>query len=372
MSTRNSIAATLRSLGVGLVFTVAVVGLLLWLAGYFTPKLDAAHELSATLERPVGDRPVVTAALVALDRRETAVGTIRAVHETSLASQVLARVRAVNVQAGQDVKAGELLVQLDDEEFAARLQQAENNVQSAQASYDQAKLEMSRVQELFERNQAARIEYERVATALREAEANLAAARQAQREAATILTYTQIRSPIDGVVVDKQVEAGDTVSPGTVLLSLYDPHRMQLVASVRESLTRRLEVGQPIDVRIDALDLTCTGSIREIVPEAQAASRSFAVKVTGPCPPNIYSGMFGRLLIPLDPEQVLVIPRAAVMRVGQLDLVDVVISANGKDVLERRAVRLGEPVGDNVQVLSGLSVGERIAMPLGVTDSRPA
>ena len=99
---------------------------------------------------------------------------------------------------------------------------------------------------------------------------------------------------------------------------------MQLVASVRESIAHRLQEGEKIGVQVERLNKVCSGTVSEIVPEAQSASRSFQVKVTGPCPAGIYTGMFGRILIPLDEEEVLVIPARAVQNVGQLQLVNVV------------------------------------------------
>src|SRR5262249_2946910 len=149
-----------------------------------------------------------------------------------------------------------------------------------------------------------------------------------------------------GIVIDKRIAAGDTVTAGQTLVTLFDPLRMQLVASVRESLAHRLKVGQPIEVQIEDFNKQCTGTISEIVPEAESSSRAFQVKVTGPCPEGIYSGMFGRIRIPLDEEQVLVIPRQAVQSVGQLNLVNV--PAHG--VFSRRAVRLGRTIGDDVEV----------------------
>ena len=131
------------------------------------------------------------------------------------------------------------------------------------------------------------------------------------------------------------------VTPGQILVTLFDPKRMQLVASVRESLTYRLREGQSIEVQIERLDLQCSGTISEIVPEAQSNSRTFQVKVTGPCPPGIYSGMFGRILIPLDEEEVLVIPGRAVQHVGQLQLVDVL--EDGR--VMRRSIRAGAGSG---------------------------
>ena len=143
---------------------------------------------------------------------------------------------------------------------------------------------------------------------MRSTEAALRQAEETVNEVQATLDWATIRSPIDGTVVDKKVDVGDMVTPGQMLATLYDPTRMQLVASVRESLTHRLQVGQDVSVRIEGLDKQCRGTVSEIVPEAQSASRTFQVKVTGPCPPGIYSGMFGRILIPLQEEQVLVVP----------------------------------------------------------------
>src|SRR6188474_2666964 len=158
------------------------------------------------------------------------------------------------------------------------------------------------------------------------------------------------------------------VAPGQMLATLFDPKRMQLVASVRESLAHRLKVGQPIEVQIENFTKQCMGTISEIVPEAESSSRAFQIKVTGPCPEGVYSGMFGRILIPLDEEQILVIPRRAVQSVGQLDLVHV--STHG--AISRRAVRLGRTIGEAVEVLSGLREGEYIQLPIEALAAREA
>jgi multidrug efflux pump subunit AcrA (membrane-fusion protein) len=97
------------------------------------------------------------------------------------------------------------------------------------------------------------------------------------------------------------------------------------------------------------------------VPEAQSSSRSFQVKVTGPCPPGIYSGMSGHILIPLDEEEVLVVPRRAVRMVGQLEQVEVV--KDGRP--NRQPIRTGRAFGDDVEVLSGLREGEKVVVPEG-------
>jgi RND family efflux transporter MFP subunit len=358
---------TLTALG----FTALIVVSLMWLSGAFQPKIDDHREgagpTAGSIERPVGSATLAEARMIRVPRTESAVGSIRAVHETSLSSKLLAEIVEVNVTAGAKVAAGDVVVRLDDEDLQARLKQAQAVLQGARAGRKQANTEYERISALFERDSAARIELDRAETALHSAEAEVLRAEQAVREAETLLEYTAIRSPLDGVVVDKLVEVGDTATPGQPLLVLYDPTRMQLVASVRESLTRRLKVGEDIEVQIEALQKRCRGTVSEIVPEAEAASRTFSVKVTGPCPAGIYSGMFGRLIIPLDDEEVLVVPQAAIREVGQLRLVDV---ADG-DRLQRRAVTLGRQLGEDVEVLSGLRPGEKVALRHGGSEPKP-
>lgn len=358
----------LRKLAVAGGFTVVVVLLLLWLAGTFHKKIDAeTAAVGGKAETPMGRSavgvPTEVVRKIRLPATESAVGSIRAVHETSLASKLLAKVLEVNVKAGSPVRQGDVLVRLDDADLKSRQQQAAAAADNARAARDQAKTEFDRVQQLLDQGSASKVEFDRRDAELKSAEAELRRADQAQTETVTILAYATIRAPNAGIVIDKQVEAGDTVTPGQVLLRLYDPTRMQLIARVRESLTRRLTIGQTVSVRVEALGKTCQGQVSEIVPEAESASRTFSVKVTGPCPDGIYSGMFGRLLIPLDDEEVLVLSRTAVRRIGQLEVVEVVEGG----LLRRRIVQLGRPLeaphDGLVEILSGLREGEQVAFP---------
>jgi len=107
---------------------------------------------------------------------------------------------------------------------------------------------------------------------------------------------------------------------------------------------------------IEALDKTCSGQVSEIVPDSQSASRTFQVKVTGSFPSGLYTGMFGRIFVPLDHQAVLVIPSSAIRRVGQLELVDVLEDG----AVHRRAVRSGRLLNSNCEILSGLQAGEKV------------
>lgn len=339
-----------------LAFAAGVTVLLLWLAGKFAPKTpDAVLEPPA--DRIAGRAAAVKKIRVPLD--EWAVGSIRAVHETTIGSKLLARVVEIDLRAGQQVHAGDVLLRLDDADLKAKLQQAQAAAAAAEAAYAQAANDEQRYAALLTKNAVSRQDYEKMATALKSAEAEVRRTREIVNEVDVSLGWATIRAPMDGTIIDKKVDAGDLVTPGQTLVVLFDPTRMQLVAGVRESLAHRLKVGEDVGVQIEGIEKQCSGRISEIVPQAQAASRAFDVKVTGPCPEGVYSGMFARLRIPLGEEELLAIPRRAIRRVGQLELAYVL----EHDRPMRRAVRTGRVVGDDVEVLSGLREGETVIVP---------
>jgi membrane fusion protein, multidrug efflux system len=347
-------------------FTAVVVLLMLWLAGTFAPKVPAASATQRAEAAAIEGR-VVPVRVVTIPLSESAVGTIRAVHETSIGSKLLARVMEVDLKAGQKVKKGDVLLRLDDTDLRAKLQQAGAAVGSAEAAYNQTAGDEKRYAQLVKSKTISQQQYDNALAALQSAEADVRRAQAAVNEVQAALDWATICAPIDGTVIDKKVDVGDMVTPGQMLVTLFDPTRMQLVASVRESLTRRLQVGQTIGVQVEGLNKQCSGTVSEIVPEAQSASRSFQVKVTGPCPTGIYSGMFGRILIPLQEERVLVIPRRAVREVGQLELVDVV--KNGRP--SRLPIRTGRTFDEDVEVLSGLREGEEVVLPTTGEEGTP-
>jgi RND family efflux transporter MFP subunit len=352
---RRWIGGLLLALG----FIAGVLVLLLWLAGKFEKKISAEGHPTQNAAQIEGQ--VVAVRRIVVPMTETAVGSVRAVHETSIGSKLLARIIEANVKAGQKVKAGDVLFRLDDTDLKAKLQQAKAAVEATEAMVVQAEGDAKRAEQLLPERAISQQDYDKAMSMLRSSNADRDRAREAIKEVQATLDWATVRSPLDGLVIDKKVDVGDMVSPGQILATLYDPDRMQIVASVRDSLVGKLEVGQSIGVQVEGFGKRCSGTVSEIVPESQTASRSFQVKVTGPCPPGIHAGVFGRIYIPIREEQVLAIPKNAVRNVGQLELVDVV--ENGQ--VTTRAIRCGRPLGADevdVEILSGLREGEKVVV----------
>ncbi len=348
---------SMARLGRALVTAVVLAGtvlLVLWLMGVFADKVPPDAEVQSPLPSAQG-LETFTARAVKVPVIDESVGSIRAAHEVSIASRLLARVAVMHVTAaGQRVQKGEVLVELEDADLKARVLEARAAAKEAEEAFQQSERDLARTRDLHKQDIASESELETQSTRFERARSTAEAARQAAASAETQLDYSIIRAPIDGVVIDKAVEQGDTVVPGQLVVTMYDPTRMQLVAAVREERATTLKVGDDVRVAIDALGLDCHGTVSEIVPQAAAGSRSFDVKVTGPCPDGVFTGMFGRLLLKLGEREEIRIPKSAIQSIGQVDLVYAVVDGR----VLRRFVVPGRDTDGDVEILSGVAPGD--------------
>ena len=336
----------------------ALLAIIAWLGGMFTEKIPPGRSEAVGIR--LADQQTDVVHEVMKDYIEESVGTLKAAGRTEISARILARIEKVLVTAGDIVSAGDVVVELDQEELTSRLKQAEQASMSAEASLAQAKIDLEREQKLRERNAGVQSSLDAAQSRYNVAVAEAAGAKEAIESARIILSYATIRAPRAGRVVDRLAEPGDTTQPGRPLLVVYDADSLRLEAPVMESLAIRLKAGQQLTARIDALNRDVIATIDEIVPQADAPSRSFLVKATVSKTDDLYEGMFGRMLIPAGERRHLCLNADAIQDVGQLQFVSVV---GPDDVLERRLIRTGQVgIPGRVEVLSGLSAGERIVL----------
>jgi RND family efflux transporter MFP subunit len=342
---------------VAAVAAIVVLAAMAWLSGWLRGDKIKPGVVAPAAEAAPATQPIAVQK-VNRTRFGEVVGSLQAEVRTAVAGRLVANIVEMHVQAGDRVKKDDLLVLLDDAAPKARVAQAQETLRSAQASMDLAQLEVTRLSQLSAQNAASTFELDEWKSKLNIAKADAARAQEAIHEAEITLADTKIRSPIDGIVIDRQAEPGEQASPGRTLFTLYDPSRLRLEANVREAYVGRLTVGQAISIFIESTRQEQRGTVSQIVPAADPASRTFLVKVALNDSSNLYPGMYARMRVPLENHDQLEIPSAAVKHVGQLDLVNVVISGR----VQRRAVRLGQPFGDHVEVLAGLSEGELVTV----------
>ena len=305
-----------------------------------------------------------------------AVGTVRALQTSALSAQTVGTIVSMHAQEGQRVHKGDVLIVLDDAQQHAALQRATAAVNAAQqdigaadADYTLANSTLGRYQSLFDKKSVSPHEMDEVqareksALARRDqARAGIAQARAMEAQAHAAMSYTRIRAPFDGVVTAKQVDTGALASPGIPLLTVEDTQRFRLEASVDEGDVQFVKLGVTAPVSVEALGAELPSKVVQIVPAADPASRSFVVKLELPPDSRLRSGLFGRVRFARGQRDAVIVPRAAVLERGQIQGV-YVVGADGQIAL--RYVTLGKPDGGDVEILSGLSSGERLVAAHG-------
>lgn len=275
---------------------------------------------------------------------EDVVGTVRAKLHSVIEAKVTGKIETLLVVPGQTVKAGQALATIDAREIQAQLDQA-------QAVRQQAEADLKRYATLLEQKILAQSEYDN-------AQANFRVADARVREGETLLGYAKVVAPFDGIITRKYADVGDLAAPGKPLLEMEDPHALRLEADVPEAAIGRLSLGDKLPVRISSLTNNLEGVVSEISPAADPNSRTFLVKCDLPSVADLRTGQFGRVAIPIGETTALRVPASAVVQRGQMELVFVVTNGHA----QLRIVKTGKRVGDEVEVVSGLSAGEQVVI----------
>lgn len=286
---------------------------------------------------------------------EEVVGTVRAARSATIAPTITGIVADVRVTVGTVVRPGDVLVRLSTREIDARLERAS-------AIYARAKLENDRAAALFSQGAVSSSQADAVRS-------ELAVASAARTEASTLADRAVLRAPFQGVVTAKLVNAGDTAMPGQPLVVIEAAGGLRFEARVSEKGVRGLVVGQEARLRIDGLGGDVVGTIGEIDPVADAATRTLLVKVDVPGGFGLQAGRFGRLLLVSGTREAIVVAASAVVRRGQLEAVFVVDAG----VARLRLIRTGREAGGQIEVVSGLGDGDQVVISelAQLTDGQP-
>jgi multidrug efflux pump subunit AcrA (membrane-fusion protein) len=320
-----------------------------------------------------------------LDALYRASGTVRGRTTAVLTSKTTGYVRSVDVRPGDHVNVGQVLAVLEANDSAASVRraragldqsiesrsEAENGLRAAQAALRIAKSTHERVAALYANHTIPQQEYDEADAKLRGAIAQEEMAKARLRgsssridqakaeigEAQATLDYARITAPFAGQVIERRIDPGNLASPGMPLLVVEQEGKLRVETAVEESRAASVALGDTASVESEALSKAVTGTVGEIVPTVDVASRAFLVKVDLPADlVGLRPGMFARVSFKVGSRPKLVVPTTAITANGALDRV---FAADG-DRLRLRMVTLGEKQGPWTEVLSGLGAGERL------------
>lgn len=357
----------------------------------FTLVLAPALLAGCSHDKPAPSQPSVTQAqLVRSTAAQTpqtieTAGTIHAKETAIISAQVPGHIRQVLLQAGDRVRAGQLLVTLDGAAMQSSLEQAaagesaaekQQGAAAAQASLaaqtlaryqilkDQKSVSPQEFDEVEKRSEAAQLQVASCAAQSEQAKAAVAGAR-------TQLGYTALHAPFAGIVTARMADPGTLAAPGVPLLEVDRDGPLQLDTTVDESLIGSVRQGMKVSVKLDGINATglsgtgLSGSVAEIVPAADPASRSFLVKLDLPPVKGLRAGMYATAGFPGAERATILVPQSAVTMRGSLACV---YALDQDGVAQLRYVTLANQHGDQVEILSGVAAGESLVNHPGDRD----
>ena len=310
--------------------------------------------------------PVSTAKVevVALDRTISIVGTLFAKDEATVGAQVEGQVEKTRVDFGDRVTEGQELAAIDTTSFEALARQSAANLAKTRANALNAEQTLKRIQDLQKDNIASTSDLD---AAVAEAARTRAEVKVAEANAAVAqldLDRSRVKAPFDGVVAERMASPGDYLSVGAPIVRLVqtDPLRLRLEVPERDSMAVRTD--QNVRVFIEGDTNIYRGQLSRIAPAIRADNRMLQVEADVPNPGGLRAGLFARAqIVVTEPKETLSVPASAITTFAGLE--KVISIKDGKAA--EKTVTTGRREGDWVEILSGLSAGETIALdPAGL------
>lgn len=292
--------------------------------------------------------------------------TIEAVRQSTLAAQVAGRVVALGVDAGDPVRAGQVLLRIDAAEAGQAVAAAEAEMARAEAGLTEARANLARSRSLFERKFVSQAVLDQSQAAFEAAAAQLRAARAGRGQAASVQGHATVTAPFAGLVAARHIEPGEMAQPGRELLTLYDPSALRAVVDLPQQRLAGFGAA-PLKAKIELPDQQRWLDAAEVtvLPAADARTHTVRVRIDLPAgSEGVLPGSFARVHFLSGASARLTVPAAAIVRRGELTAVYV---ADGKGGFALRQLRLGETLADGgasprVEVLAGLADGETVAL----------
>ena len=327
------------------------------------------------------------ASLISIANTVTATGTVEPVTEVEVGTQVSGIISKLYVDYNDEVKEGQVIAEMDKVTLQAELESAQSQLSSAKTEFDYRTKEYNRSKTLYEKELISDAEYDE---SLYQYEKARNSYKQAQASIVKVkrnLGYATITSPIDGVVISRAVEEGQTVAAGFSTPTLFtianDLTQMQVIANVDEADIGQVKEGQRVEFAVDAYpDDVFAGSVRQVRLEAKTTSNvvTYEVVIDAPNPElKLKPGLTANVTVfTLEEDNVLAVPSKALKFHPDPKLLETLGFSVARDTLSSSKkvwlvnettlvpapVATGYSSGDKIEITEGLSAGQTVAVSL--------
>jgi RND family efflux transporter MFP subunit len=310
---------------------------------------------------PAMDVKTITMVPKPIPQTSEFVATVRSLRSTNIQPQVEGFVRQIMVKAGDHVRNGQPLVQIDPDKQQATVSASESQRASREADLEYARQQLERSQKLFDAGAVSRAELEQAQTTVKTAEAQVAAVTSQIRENQVQLQYYRVTAPADGVVGDIEVRQGDRVTPSTLITTIDAAEGLEAYVNVPLERSTSLREGLPVELLDADGKVIASNPITFIAPRADDATQSILVKATlRTRPPGIRVQQYVRARIVWSTAPAISVPVVAVNRISGQYFVFVAEQGQGGLVARQKPVTVGDLIGDSYIVRSGIKEGEKV------------
>ncbi|MCB9685594.1 MAG: efflux RND transporter periplasmic adaptor subunit [Alphaproteobacteria bacterium] len=288
-------------------------------------------------------------------------GSLEPAAKAVLRAETNGSVKDVGVEIGDTVREGQLLARIDNSAAGSGFQSARSSVTSAEQDVLIAERELERVDKLVAAGALSARDRELAQSGLVQAKARLAAAKAQLAMQGEAVDATTVKSPIAGVVAQRNVSDGDVVAMGSPLFTVIEPSSLRLEASVPASAVGLLHLEAPVFFEIQGYDRSFEGHIERIAPAVDPVSRQIPVLVSVPNQGGeLLAGLFAEGRVAVERRDGIVVPADAIDDAGPRPAVHRIVS--GK--VERAEVRLGlaDEQADTVEIVSGVEEGDTLLL----------
>jgi RND family efflux transporter MFP subunit len=315
----------------------------------------------APSEEPIRAVKVLTVGMQGMGAGGEFAGEVRARVESRLGFRVGGKIVRRNVELGQRVKAGEILAQLDPQDYQLAAQAARAQVSAALTNRDLAAADFKRYKELRDQNFISGAELERRDAALKAAQAQLDLAQAQGAAQGNQASYTTLLADVSGVVTAVEAEAGQVVAAGTPVVRIAQDGPRDVVFAVPEDKVAQVKIGSGVEVRAWGAQTAIAGAVREVAASADPVTRTFGVKVSLPAKDALALGATVSVLpqsLSRTGVQVIKLPTSALRQDGQSSAVWVLDTASM--TVKLQPIQIATADGNDVVVAGGLQPGMQV------------
>jgi RND family efflux transporter MFP subunit len=293
----------------------------------------------------------------------SASGQIEASETANISTRVMGYILKINAKVGDQVKSGQVLVSLNNEDMTAKKAQTEAMMAEANANLQNAQKDYTRFTALYKQQSASAKELDNVTLQFNSAKARLEAAKQMRNEVSAMMNYTTIVAPFSGIITQKLADEGSLANPGMPILILEKSGNFQISATIPESEISKVKLNDLVLVTVKSTGKEFKSKITEMSPSSQSSGGQYLIKVAVPeeVKKELFAGMYVNIFIKTKGltsqknEDIILVPKSAIVNKDQLSGL-YTISQNNTALL--RWVRLGKVYGNSVEVISGLDKDE--------------